>query len=184
MILKKHIIGSALFFSINGSSDLKFLKVGLEEEGLVLYFVDHLYGDTSKYYNGVVIKNDNMCITSQMKFLGMEAGCAVFIEDYRDSFDSTSNIYNIINELNLQASSGNLDIFTRNLLSFYKEDFIKDVITRLESRDLIDLQLRLVAQAEALEEQLKKKQEVIIQIENLSKELGYQMDFVNKCPAM
>ena len=184
MILKKHNISSnSQYFSINGSSDIKFLKVGLDETGLVLYFADHTYGDTSKYYNGVIIKDDgnDIHITPQMKCVGMEAGYAVFIEDYRDL---SLGVDAMVNELELRASSGELDNLTQHLLYSYKEGFVKEVLVKLESRDLIDLQQKLIIQAQDLEIQLKQKQEVITQIETIATELGYQMDFVNKCRPM
>ena len=116
-----------------------------------------------------------------MKCIGVEAGCAVFIEDPREV---KLNVDAIISELEWRASSGDLANFTTYLLRSYEEGFISNILSRLELKDLPELQQRLVSQAQALEEQLKQKQEAINQIEVLAKELGYQMDFVNKCPAL
>lgn len=57
MILKTYSISSQYgqHFNIGGSSDLKFLKVGLNSTGLVLYYADHNNGD-GMYYNGTIIK--------------------------------------------------------------------------------------------------------------------------------
>lgn len=183
MILKTHNINPqySQHFSIEGSSELKFLKVGLNSTGLVLYYMDYASGGGT-YYNGVIIREGEDVYTNyDAKCVGVEAGCAVFIEDPREV---KLTMDTIVSELELRASSGTLTNFRTYLLRSYEEGFIENVLSRLELKDLPELQRRLVSQAQELEAQLKQKQEVVTQIEILAKELGYQMDFVNKCPAM
>lgn len=139
MILKAYNINScSQYFYIEGSLDLRFLKVGLDSKGLVLYYMDYCNDGNGVHYNGTVIREgDDIYITPQMKCIGVEAGCAVFIEDFREVKLNTDTI---VNELECRASSGGLANFVTYLLRSYEEDLVSNVLSRLESKDLSDLQ--------------------------------------------
>lgn len=179
------------YFSFT-ANDIKILGVGMRaSDGLVIYYLEDGY--TSKTVNGFIAKADEDVSDCNLQFIGAIDGRCVFIQ--KDSQTMPIVEQEVVNEILFQIEqripNGSAYNFVEQLRhQLYNEDvWVQRIIDRLQTEDLrktqdalTKAQSEMVQAMKQLETELRQKMTVLSQIEFLSKELGYQKEFVDKHP--